>query len=116
MGRTKGAKDFSKQEQTQSLKLFHQGKDMLEISKILKQDHKTVQRFMNDDHLGRKQPPKGYHCVVTEREMRKLANNPHKSSKWIFEVAGVNVESKSSRCRILRELGSVRKKLKFNCH
>ena len=100
--------------QTQNQKLFYQGKDTLEISKILKQDHKTVQRFMNDGHLGRKQPPKGYHRVVTEQEMRKLkqvmANNPHKSSKWIFEAAGVNVESKSSRCRILRELGSVKKR------
>ena len=118
IGRTKGAKDFSKQEQTQSLRLFHQGKDTLEISKILKRDHQTVQRFMNDGHLGRKQPPKGYHRVVTEREMRKLkrimADNPHKSSKWIFEAAGVNVESKSSRCRILRKLGSVKKKRKFN--
>ena len=91
------------------------GKDTNKIYKILGQNHQTVQKFVNEGKSERNKRPKGFSSGVTERDLRKLklliSKNSHKSSKWIFESAGLPNVSKSYRRRILNSMGEVKKRL-----
>ena len=83
------------------------GKSTLEISKILKRDHRTVKRFVEEGKVERKQHKRGRPSVTTSRDLRKikrsLSQNPHSTSQTIFEAAGVTNVSKRTRNRILKK-------------
>ena len=91
-----------------------QGLDTLAISKILHRDHRTIQRYVNAGVEGRKKYPKSGFKTVKGREIRKLkremAKNPHRTSKSLFEAAGVATTPKTTRCRVLKTMGRVMKK------
>ena len=112
MGRKK---DLLKAEKEQIVRELGNGRDTCEISKLLRRDHRTIQKFVNEGKSERKKRPKGFFSGVTERDLRKLklliSKNPHKSSKWIFEAAGLPNVSKSARCKILNSMGEVKKRL-----
>ena len=64
----------------------------LEISKIIKRDHRRLKTFTNEG-TDRKQHKRGRPRVTTSRYLRKikrdLSKNLHCTSKDIFDAAGV---------------------------
>ncbi|KAF4718522.1 hypothetical protein FOZ63_011875, partial [Perkinsus olseni] len=104
---------LSDSERAEVIKLLAAGKTTLEISKILKRDHRTIKTFVANPEKrpeGHRGPTKK---SVTAREKtrvkRAMAKQPLGTSKEIFEAAGVSMKPKSSRNRVLGQLGKVRK-------
>ncbi len=113
MGRKK---DLTEIEKKKIHSLFREGYDTLEIAKKLGRDHRTIQTYFIDGKLKRKPrkiEKKGGLRTVSERDLRKirlsLARNTHATSKKIFEDAGVPDIPKTTRCKILNEIGKVKK-------
>ncbi len=113
MGRKK---DLTEVEKQKIHSLFREGYATLEIAKKLGRDHRTVQCYFNDGKLKRNtrkiEKNKGLR-TVSERDLRKirlsLARNPHATSKKVFEDAGVPNIAKTTRCRLLKTIGKVKK-------
>ena len=99
-------------EKSQIVKLLALKKSTLEISKELKRDHRTIKSFVNEGKSERKKHKKGRPRVTTARDLRKikrsLSENPHSTSKTIFDQAGVTNTSKSTRNRILKQMADQR--------
>ncbi|KAF4684661.1 hypothetical protein FOZ60_007429 [Perkinsus olseni] len=100
---------LSDSERAEVIKLLAAGKTTLEISKILKRDHRTIKTFVANPEKrpeGHRGPTKK---SVTAREKtrvkRAMAKQPLGTSKEIFEAAGVSMKPKSSRNRVLGQLG-----------
>ena len=95
-------------ERANVVKLLKMKKSKLEISKIIKRDHRTVKRFTNEGNVYRKQHKSGRARVITSRDLRKikraLSQNPHCTSKDIFDAAGLTGVSKRTRNRILNNM------------
>ena len=116
MGRKK---DLTDAEKKKIHSLFSEGNDTLEIAKKIGRNHRTVQHYLNGGKLKRntrKIEKNGGRRTVSERDLRKirlsLARNKHKTSKQVFEDAGVPNISKNTRCRILKDIGKVKKPTK----
>ena len=66
----------------------------LEISKIIKRDHRRVKRFTNEGKVDRKQHKRGRPRMTTSRYLRKikrdLSQNLHCTSKDIFSCSRSN--------------------------
>ena len=73
-------------ERANAVKLLKMKKSTLEISKIIKRDHRTGKRFTNEGKVDRKQHKRGRPRVTTSRDLRKikraLSQNPHCTSKF----------------------------------
>ena len=99
-------------ERTEIVKLLKENKTTLEISKIIKRDHRTVKRFVNEGKVDRKKHKTGRPRVTTSRYLRKISRslsmNPHCTSKEIFEKAGLTDVSKRTRNRILGKMANQR--------
>ena len=78
-----------------------------------KRDKRTVEKFVNNSCNKRKRSDKGKFRIIKPRQLtclkRAVSLRPLSSSKEIFSEAGMNVQSKSSRCRILRKIATMRK-------
>ena len=85
----------------------------MDISKVLKRDHRTIQRYVNEGKCGRKKCPKRGFKKVSRREINRIKHvmikTPHLTSKRIFEEANVENIARSTRCRVLRDMGKVKK-------
>ncbi|KAF4673376.1 hypothetical protein FOL47_010622 [Perkinsus chesapeaki] len=106
-------KQLSDSERAEIVKMLAAGKTTLEISKALKRDHRTVKEYVENPTkrpLGHPGPTKK---SVTSREKtrlkREMARSPLATSKEIFEGAGVTMKPKTSRNRVLNQLGGVKK-------
>ncbi|KAF2356825.1 Transposase Tc1-like [Trinorchestia longiramus] len=84
----------------------------LEIAKELGRDHRTIKKFVtnpdrcncrSDKEKRRKKAPVSHRAM--SRITRECRRNPRKTSKEVFENAGVPNVPRSTRCRILREVG-----------
>ena len=98
-------------ERANVVKLLKMKKSTLEISKIIKRDHRTVKRFTNEGNVCRKQHKSGQPRVTTSRDWRKIkrafSQNPHCTSKDIY-AAGLTDVSKRTRNRILNNMADQR--------
>ena len=99
-------------ERANVVKLLKMKKSTLEISKIIKRDHRTVKRFTNEGKVDRKQHKSSRPRVTTSRDLRKikraLSHNPHCTSKDIFDAAGLTDVSKRTRNLILNNMADQR--------
>ena len=105
-------KDLEEGEKSQINKLFSQGLNTLEISKRLGRDHRTIQRFIKEGVLKRKDRTKPGSYKVSSRDLNKiklvLARSPHLTSAEVFKEAGVENIPKTTRNLILKRLGTVK--------
>ena len=108
--------DLTNDEKSSIRILLGQGLDTLDISKVLKRDHRTIQRYVNEGKCGRKKCPKRGFKKVSRREINRIKHvmikTPHLTSKRIFEEANVENIARSTRCRVLRDMGKVKNDLK----
>ncbi|KAF4723771.1 hypothetical protein FOZ62_027679, partial [Perkinsus olseni] len=99
-------------EKAQIVKLLSQGSTSLEISKKIGRDHRTVKAYIENPSKEYVRPKGPYKKSVTSREKtllkRSMAKGPLRSSKDIFEDAGVNKLGKSARCQLLKTIGKVK--------
>ena len=99
-------------EKAKITRLLSENKSTVEISKLLKRDHRTIKKFVLDGKLERKPHKGGRPRKLTKRDERKikraLSQNPHSSSNHIFKDAGVANIPKTTRNRTLKTMGKQR--------
>ena len=110
MGRKK---DLSATEKKEIVQLLARGKTTLEISKILRRDHRTVKNAMEDVNKKRvRSKGKGFKNI-SDRDNRKLkqiiTKHPLLSSAEVFDKAGISGVKRDKRCRILQTMSTVKK-------
>ena len=105
--------DLSEKEKNSIRVYMSQGTDTLQISKLLKRDHRTIQRYVKEGHSSRKKRPKTGVKGISKRDVnaikRIVAKKPHLTSKRVFEEANLKNVPRSTRCRVLKNMGSVKK-------
>ncbi|KAF4646847.1 hypothetical protein FOL47_005548, partial [Perkinsus chesapeaki] len=88
-------------------------KTTLEIARLLGRDHRTVKNYTNNPDKKYTRPTGKYKTSTTTREAtrlkRALSTNPLGTSKQVFEAAGIEIKSRSTRCRVLKTIGKNRK-------
>ena len=109
MGKQKDLKDSEMKKITHLLGL---GRSTLEISKIIKRDHRTIKKYVYKGKTKRKDPKRGHLKKLKERDIRKIKTQvrktPHLSSRSIFESAGIKNISKTLRCKALKTISKVK--------
>ena len=92
------------------------GENTLIIAKKLKRGKRTVEKFVQNSSERRRRSDKSKFRIIGRRQLmnlkRVVSQLPLSTSKTIFSEAGINVLSKSSRCRNLRKVATVRKAIK----
>ena len=105
MGRAKGLTD---DEKATIVKKTAEGTDAKGIATSLGRHVDTVKSFLSDPSPRKKRSDSGTLKAVTTRELRlvkkTLVKKPGQSSKTIFQEAHLPEVSKSTRCRLLRNL------------
>lgn len=106
-------KDLDSSEKQKIIKLLSKGLTHVQIAKKLGRDHRTVMKFISKGGGGRKKRQEAPRRTLTKREIacvkREMSRNPALSSAEIFRAAGLTNVPKSTRCRILRGLGQMKK-------
>ena len=105
-------KDLSGSEKQTIVQLLGQGKIAHEIAQSIHRDSRTVKRFIKDSNHTRKRSDKGKCKVISKRDITKIkrsvAKNPLNTSFRVFQEAGINGVSKSSRWRLLQRIATVK--------
>lgn len=105
--------DLSSAEKSLIVKSIANGTKTSDIAKRIGRDHRTVKKFVQDSEYQRKRSDKGSSRKITARKLRQigreLIRKPLASSKEIFESVSASDVPKSSRCRILQGMASVRR-------
>ncbi len=105
--------DLSAAEKHKIVQCLGKGKITLNISRKLKPDHRTVERFGAHSEDRRVCKDEGRMRKVSARQIHRIksaaAKMPLKSSKQVFEAAGAPGVLQTSRCRILQRLAVVHK-------
>uniref|UniRef100_A0AAY4C701 Oxysterol-binding protein n=1 Tax=Denticeps clupeoides TaxID=299321 RepID=A0AAY4C701_9TELE len=87
-----------------------EGCSTLKIAKLLKRDHQTIKRFIQNSQQGHVEKPR---CKITAHELRKVkraaAKMPLATSLAIFQSCNITGVPKSTRCAILSDMAKVRK-------
>lgn len=90
-----------------------EGQSTLDISKRLSRDHRTIKSFLKKGLNARKRKNKILFNNVSSRQVsqirRQVAKTPLCTSKVIFDEACVPNIPKTTRCRILQKVASVKK-------
>ena len=106
-------RDISEQEKLLMVQKRDEGLSVKEIATELRRDPRTIHKYLKNINHVRKPRKKSEKNVlndrVTSRIKREAIKNPLSSSKSIFEACGVGHISRSSRCRVMRKLGVVKK-------
>ena len=107
------AKDITNLEKQKITKFLGDGVPTLEIAKKLGRDHRTIKKMVENINQTRKtRSGKGFKDT-SPRDLRRLKQivhkNPLRSSRQIFEMAGIDNVKRDKRCRILRKVSSVKK-------
>lgn len=104
-------KDLTSKEGEKIVKYLGRGYTTLRIAKMLGRDHRTIKLFVMNGKKLKRGHFKG-HRVVSKKDMAllklEMVRNPLSSSAQIFKSVGLEHISKATRCRILREIGSVK--------
>jgi transposase len=105
--------DLSSAEKSLIVKSIANGMKTIDIAKEIGRDHRTVKKYVQNSQHERKRSDKGSMRKITPRKLRQigrqLARKPLASSKEIFERVSAADVPKSTRCRILQGMASVRK-------
>lgn len=109
MGKGKSLSNAEKENITRRLA---NGEDLIQIARTINRDPRTVKNFLNNSCRKRTRCDKGKFRVIRPRELtclkRAVSLKPLSCSKDIFLEAGIDVQSKSTRCRILRKIAKVK--------
>lgn len=101
-------RDLATSEKSTIVSELGKGKTTLEISKILKRDHRTVKKFVESSAAARSRSDKGVSRTISRRTLsrvtREVVKNPSLNSKEIFKRCGRDDVSKATRCRTLRKV------------
>ena len=110
MGR---GRDLNALEKSKILRLLRKGVANVEIAKEIGRHPRTISRFIASDQTGRKPRCSLSRTILTQRQTtnlkREMVKNPMSSSGDIFTAAGMPSIPRSTRCRILRGIGKVKK-------
>ena len=105
--------DLKPEERQRIVELLSHGKTSLDISKLIRRDHRTVKRFMENSNKVSGRADKEKFRKISRREIssvkKTLSKNPHSTSAEVFHEAGVPSRSRAGRCKILRSIGKVTK-------
>lgn len=106
-------KDLTGSEKSKIVRYIAEGCSSLKIAKLLKRDHRTIKRFIQNSQQGRKKRAEKPRRKITARELRKVkraaAKMPLATSLAIFQSCNITGVPKSTRCAILRDMAKVRK-------
>lgn len=106
-------KDLSASEQAKIIKLLGRGHTANSIAKIQGRDVRTIRKFITRGKQERKRRNEAKVKKITRREMvllkREVARNPLSSSAALFKAAGIGEIPRTTRCRILQAIGTVKK-------
>lgn len=106
-------KDLSGTEKNCILEGLRNGMKTLDIAKRIGRDHRTVKDYAVNGGRCRTRSDVGSSRKVTVKQLgrlkRELVKKPLMSSKKIFENVGVPEMARTTRCRVLRNIASVRK-------
>ena len=109
-------KSLTNAEKERIMRFLGAGENTLIIAKKLKRDKRTVDKFVQNSSERRRRSDKSKFRIIGRRQLMNLkrvaSQLPLSTSKTIFSEAGINVLSKSSRCRILRKVATVKKAIK----
>ena len=91
---------------------FAEGLPARQIGILLGRDPRTIKKAINDINFRRKLRKDKGKSIVSKRDKQKIRHvmkeNPLLTSAAIFANAGVYNISKTTQCKILRELGNVK--------
>ncbi|KAJ1157544.1 hypothetical protein NDU88_010251 [Pleurodeles waltl] len=106
-------KDLTGSEKSKIVRYLAEGCSTLKIAKLLKRDHRTIKRFIQNSQQGRKTRVEKPRRKITAHELRKVkraaATMPLATSLAIFQSCNITGVLKSTRCAILRDMAKVRK-------
>ena len=110
MGKKPSLSNTERQKITQ---LLAEGKNAHEIGRVLQRDPRTIKKAIENTTFTRKTRKDKGQSSFSERDLRKIKmaakKMPHHSSKTIFESPGVASVSRETRCKILREVATLKK-------
>ncbi len=88
----------------------------LEISKVLRRDHCTIEKYVAASHQGRKKRVQPKFNMINDRQMRQIHRQviqmPLASSMEIFDACHMPKMSHVTHCKTLREVAVVRKSMR----
>ncbi|KAF4689992.1 hypothetical protein FOZ60_000745 [Perkinsus olseni] len=89
------------------------GKSTPEIARYLSRDHRAIKSYIDDPSRQYTRPTGPYKASATARDAtrleRAMSANPLGTSEQAVETAGVDMKSRSARCRVLKKIGKHRK-------
>ena len=93
-----------------------EGLSAVQIAKDLNRDTRTVKKYLQNINRNRKPRRKLDKPLLDDRVLsrikREAKKRPLATSKAIFEACGIGNISRSTRCRVMRMVGAVKKALK----
>ena len=106
-------RQLKKEESKKIMRLCSERNTILEISKLLERNHRTIKKFIYAGEVIRLKSKRTKPKALSFRDMQNLKNTlrkmPHSTSRAIFEKAGLSNVSKSTRNDYSRKFGEVRK-------
>ena len=109
--------DLTPNEKCQVVQLLADGCSTLNISKQLSRDHRTIKKFTNNSNHSRKRSDSGKFKSIIQRQLvlvkRSLAKNPLSTSKKVFQEAGMEMISRTTRCRVLKTVAACKSSVKI---
>ena len=113
MGRNKSLSDTEKQK---ICDLLAKKVEITEITKALQRDVRTIKKAAQNKIFHRQTRSDKRKSMVSERGVRKitqaLKKKPLLTSKQVFEESGLDICSRSTRCRVLKTVAKQTKPLK----
>ena len=110
MGR---CKDLTATEKQIIVTRLKSGMSTLQISKMLKRDHRTVKKAADNILYKRKRNKGKGFKDISDRDVRQLkrtmVNHPLLTSGQLLSMAGIDNIKRDKRCRILKQMGSIKK-------
>lgn len=106
-------KDLSSEEKASIVKYLSRGRSTLEISRTLGRDHRTIKAFASNGEKNRKKRVEPMRRKLTARDLsalkREMSKQPLCSSSKIFSAVGLGHTPKTTRNRVLKSIGKVKK-------
>lgn len=106
-------RDLTDSEKSKIVRCLAEGCSTLKIAKLLRRDHRTIKRFIQNSQQGRKKRVEKPRRKITAHELRKIkretAKMPFATSLAIFQSCNITGVPRSTRCAILRDMAKVRK-------
>ena len=105
--------NLTHEEKNKIVRHVTEGLSITHIAKILGRDRRTIAKFLKNQGGTRKIRDDPKSKLLNERDMRRLkvemSRHVSSTSKRIFEAAGLPDIPKTTRNRVLRNLGKVKK-------